>query len=316
MTELSMRLEEAVRSWGGTTRSLHKALERRPELHRKGTALSGVQRYMAGTHTPSLEFLFAVAEITGVREEWLVLGRGEMTEEQQRARHAAETPAIDARIASVFPEYRAVPPLLRVLYLYPIINRFFAIRFYSAQRSRAHLVTSDYGVGESLRNRPPADVNAPMLKGRMEMLARLEAVFAEAAPSIEDVTADAAPDDEELAFYRYLRRSLIEPLSAGTQPAWEEGTAQMPANSEDLSDYFAMACHSLRIAYMLQTERTYIRLVGYAASSREKVASQRRSYEMAFASELDDAAGDPEKTEHLKGVWQEVFGTTSDTGPA
>lgn len=53
----------------------------------RGASYGGVRQYHAGAiGTPRLELLQAIADVLGVRWEWLAYGEGEMTEEEERRR--------------------------------------------------------------------------------------------------------------------------------------------------------------------------------------------------------------------------------------
>lgn len=80
------RLREAIRYWGRSISHLSDELEKKGV---PGASRPTVHRYLAGTRAPSAHWLLAVAEITGVRKEWLVAEQGEMTAERERVRVAA-----------------------------------------------------------------------------------------------------------------------------------------------------------------------------------------------------------------------------------
>ena len=75
MRVIAKRLETAVKQWG-TTHAFSTVMV---ELGIRCSSLRMVQLYLAGTHTPSLEFVHAAAKILGVREPWLALGEEPMT---------------------------------------------------------------------------------------------------------------------------------------------------------------------------------------------------------------------------------------------
>lgn len=74
------RLHIAMR--GHSCRAIARLTEHNPET---------VRRYMA-TGTPSVVFLIRVCDVTGVRAEWLLLGRGAPTDAGESAKLIAELP--------------------------------------------------------------------------------------------------------------------------------------------------------------------------------------------------------------------------------
>ncbi len=62
---------------------------RHPEM--RGATYGGVRQYAAGNiANPRVELLRAIADVLGVRADWLVFGEGEMTEEEEAARVEVE----------------------------------------------------------------------------------------------------------------------------------------------------------------------------------------------------------------------------------
>jgi len=61
----------------------------------EGTSYPAVHRALQGKPVPAIDFLEGAARILDVRREWLILGAGEMTEEEQRkTTEAPEPPAM------------------------------------------------------------------------------------------------------------------------------------------------------------------------------------------------------------------------------
>lgn len=88
MTTLSRRLRWAIKHQPSEGRSRGIGLLlRKLEGHKvKGATYPSMTAYLAGTQQPSLEFLRAVAEVTGVSARWLILGDGPPTREARVAR--------------------------------------------------------------------------------------------------------------------------------------------------------------------------------------------------------------------------------------
>lgn len=89
MEEIARRLSEALDRKDWSRRELQRQIEgSAPDL--TGNSLPSVLNYLEGKHTPSVEFLRVVADLLGVRVEWLAFGSGEPTEEAEAAERARE----------------------------------------------------------------------------------------------------------------------------------------------------------------------------------------------------------------------------------
>jgi transcriptional regulator with XRE-family HTH domain len=103
------RLTRAVDLRYGSVRKFEREIKKQaPGL--RGTSRQTLYRYINGESDPPDGFIATAAELLGVRREWLALGHGGRTEEEEqvrRARAVAVKPEtfIEARIAAVFDEF-------------------------------------------------------------------------------------------------------------------------------------------------------------------------------------------------------------------
>src|SRR5688572_11535618 len=112
--EISDRLQRAL-EWQGdrSIRSLESAMTAKGS---QITSYGAIRSYVQGERLPPLTFLVDAAEELSVRSEWLILGRGEMTE-------AAEHVAYDeGELLSVYPDLALWPEPARDVLLGMIVN--------------------------------------------------------------------------------------------------------------------------------------------------------------------------------------------------
>lgn len=95
---LAQALERGPRPM--SVRGLHQGLEDRfPDL--RGTSYGGVRHYVEGKVTsPRVELLRAMAEVLGVRPDWLAFGEGPMTEEEARLAEDLDVGEVERREAA------------------------------------------------------------------------------------------------------------------------------------------------------------------------------------------------------------------------
>jgi hypothetical protein len=173
--------------------------------------------YHAGREPP-VQYLVAAARRFGYRLEWLATGEGERKPMEEAARSELRW-WLDKRISTVFREYYRLPSPLRVLHIYPIVQRFLEVRY-----------LEKYIRGEGLQERP----------------------------SLEPRFFPAEPDADERDLYRYIRRHTIGAVveAAGAELSAERVGKWLTDDAEFRSEFgfMEMACHTLRMAYYLGTE--------------------------------------------------------------
>jgi transcriptional regulator with XRE-family HTH domain len=76
-----------------------------------GSSYASVHSYIKGTAEPNVDFLRKAADVFGVRPEWLILGEGERTIEEELARKIAPPDQdLDAYLRENFPYYPGLRP--------------------------------------------------------------------------------------------------------------------------------------------------------------------------------------------------------------
>lgn len=90
-TTLGGRLERALDDWGEGIMAFVEAMKDELEgTDVQGATYPAIKRYLDDEAVPSVRFLEAAARVLGVRPAWLVLGDGDMTEEEARGREGVE----------------------------------------------------------------------------------------------------------------------------------------------------------------------------------------------------------------------------------
>lgn len=102
---LADRLERALEQRDESIRGFQKQMEERDV---RGSSYPSVHGYVRGDATPSVEFLREAADVLGVREEWLVLGKGEPTAPEEglaglRGSGSGPQERLRERICSAYP---------------------------------------------------------------------------------------------------------------------------------------------------------------------------------------------------------------------
>jgi len=95
--ERTRRLAEAIEAWrSGSIREFQREIAPMlKERGERGGSYAMIHRYLAeGDPQPPTGFLLVAATLLGVRTEWLLEGKGEMTEAEQRARDLQEPPPL------------------------------------------------------------------------------------------------------------------------------------------------------------------------------------------------------------------------------
>lgn len=120
--EVASRLREAMKREGVGVRELHRRLseliESKGEGAPRGASYGSIRAYIEGsTRKPRLSTLKLIAEVLGVREEWLIWDEGERTAALQRLAMAGrgelpdpgEEDFIAVLMDRLFPEWESLP---------------------------------------------------------------------------------------------------------------------------------------------------------------------------------------------------------------
>ena len=127
---LKIAIKEKWRTQAPSVRKFYREMQRFRDRRGKklrGTSYPTIHKYLGGKTRPSVEFLRKAAELTGVREEWLMSGSGEPTEEETAAQaeaaelagqvaagvplHQEIRSAAQRALTAEFPEFDYLPPL-------------------------------------------------------------------------------------------------------------------------------------------------------------------------------------------------------------
>lgn len=104
-TLLSKRLQKALDHQNRSIRWLQQKLE---ERHAEYSSYGAVHSYVTGKKMPPMSFLLEAASELGLRQEWLILGKGEPTEAEQVARVEPGEELLD-RMERWLPDFERLP---------------------------------------------------------------------------------------------------------------------------------------------------------------------------------------------------------------